>query len=133
METHSVLTLLGVCIVILSLAWFNGANDVAKGIATLVGSGNTAPRRAVLWGSLWIVLGGLAAMIWGVALMDTFSRGLLAPGFSADLIYIVSAVFGATGWIMLATRRGLPVSTTHALLGGIIGAAWAVVGPSGLR
>ncbi len=133
MEIYGALALLGVCIVILALAWFNGANDVAKGIATLVGSNNTAPRRAVLWGSFWTVLGGLAAMIWGVALVDTFSRGLLTPGFSADLIYIVSAVFGATGWIMLATRRGLPVSTTHALLGGIIGAALAVVGPSGLR
>src|SRR3990172_4460101 len=107
MEIYGVLTLLGLCIVILSLAWFNGANDVAKGIATLVGSNNTAPRRAGLWGSLWTVLGRLAAMIWGVALVGPFSRGLLTPGFSADLIYIVSAVFGATGWIMLATRRGL--------------------------
>src|SRR3989304_9296262 len=133
MEIYIALALFGVCIVILSLAWFNGANEVAKGIATLVGSGNTAPRRAVLWGSLWTVLGGLAAMIWGVALMDTFSRGLLAPGFSADLIYLASAMLGTTGWIILATRRGLPVSTTHALLGGIIGAALAVVGPSGLR
>lgn len=133
MEIYGVLALLGMCIVILALAWFNGANDVAKGIATLVGSGNTAPRRAVLWGSLWTVLGGFAAMVWGIALVDTFSHGLLAPGFSADLIYLASAVLGATGWVMLATRRGLPVSTTHALLGGIIGAALVVVGPSGLR
>ena len=133
MEIYIALALFGVCIVILALAWFNGANDVAKGIATLVGSNNTAPRRAVLWGSLWTVLGGLAAMIWGVALVDTFSRGLLTPGFSADLVYLASAVLGATGWVMLATRLGLPVSTTHALLGGIIGAALAVVGPGGLR
>lgn len=133
MEIYGVLALLGLCIVILSLAWFNGANDVAKGIATLVGSGCSMPRRAVLWGSLWTVLGGLAAMAWGMALVDTFSRGLLAPGFSANLIYLASAVLGATGWVMLATRLGLPVSTTHALLGGIIGAALAVAGPSGLR
>lgn len=133
MGIYGVPALLGVCIVILALAWFNGANDVSKGIATLVGRGGTAPRRAVLWGSLWTVLGGLAAMIWGIALVDTFSRGLLAPGFSADLIYLASAVFGATGWVMLATQWGLPVSTTHALLGGIIGAALAVVGPGGLR
>ncbi len=120
-------------VTILVLAWYNGANDVAKGIATLVGSDCTTPRRAVWWGSLCTVVGGLAATVWSAALVDTFSRGLLAPGFSADFFYLISAVLGAAGWIMLATRVGLPVSTTHALLGGIIGAALAAAGPEALR
>ncbi|MEK7190801.1 MAG: inorganic phosphate transporter [Pseudomonadota bacterium] len=118
---------------VLWLAWCNGANDVAKGVATLVGSGESVARRAVLWGGLWTVAGGLTAIVWGMALVDTFSRGLLAPGFGVDAIYLVGALAGAGGWVWLATRFGLPVSTTHALLGGIAGAALALVGPDGLR
>jgi Phosphate/sulphate permeases len=44
----------------LALAWANGANDVAKGVATLVGSGAALAKRAVAWGALWTTLGGLS-------------------------------------------------------------------------
>lgn len=123
----------GAGVLVLWLAWYNGANDVAKGIATLVGGGETGATRAVWWGCLWTVLGGLAALAWGLALVDMFSHGLLAPGFSADLAYIVSVLFGAGAWVMAATRLGLPVSTTHALLGAVVGAALVAVGPDSLR
>ncbi len=58
---------------ILGLAFANGANDVSKGIATLVGSGVTDYRRAVLWGSLWTVAGGVLAAFLGSELAATFS------------------------------------------------------------
>jgi len=118
---------------VLALAWANGANDIAKGVATLVGSGTTHARGAVLWAVVWTVLGGLVAIVWGSALLKVFSSGYLSAGFSVDLTFIASTLIGAAGWVLLATRLGLPVSTTHALLGGIVGAVWMAAGIDGLR
>ena len=65
--------------VTLGVAYFNGANDVSKGIATLVGSGVTDYRRAVLWGTVWTVLGGITAAFASRGLVTVFSgKGLLA-------------------------------------------------------
>ena len=49
----------------LMLAWANGANDVSKGVSTLIGSGLAKPAHAILWGTLWTLLGGVAAVYWG--------------------------------------------------------------------
>lgn len=118
---------------VLMLAWANGANDIAKGVATLVGSGTTHARGAVVWATLWTVLGGLVAIVWGGALLKAFSSGYLSAGFSVDVVFVASTLVGAAGWVLLATRLGLPVSTTHALLGGIVGAVWIAAGIDGLR
>ena len=56
------LTTLLISVLVLALAWANGANDVAKGVATLTGGGVTSARRAILWGTLCTMLGGLAAL-----------------------------------------------------------------------
>jgi len=106
------------------LAWANGANDIAKGVATLVGSGTTKAHHAIIWGTLCTVAGGLTALFWGAALIKTFSTGYLNTTFAIDTAFIISTISGAVLWVGLATQRGLPVSTTHALLGGLIGAAW---------
>ncbi len=58
--------MLGVTVIVLLvwvLAWVNGANDVAKGVATLTGSGASNAKRAILWGTLWTVVGGVAAVL----------------------------------------------------------------------
>ncbi len=117
------LGILAVCLLVLLLAWANGANDIAKGVATLVGNGTTHARRAVLWGTLWTMLGGLAALMWGAALINAFTKGFLSPNFVIDLTFVAGVTLGAAIWVGFATRVGLPVSTTHALLGGIVGAA----------
>lgn len=122
-----------ITLLVLALAWVNGANDVAKGVATLAGSGASNAKRAILWGTLWTVVGGMAAVFWGSALMSTFSSGFLAPGFRVDLTFVAGTLMGAFVWILAATRLGLPVSTTHALLGGVIGAVLTVTGPDGLH
>ncbi len=120
-------------LLVIALAWSNGANDISKGVATLVGSGATNARGAIIWGTLWTVLGGAAAMIWGGALISTFSTGYLSPGFEVDLAFVAATMIGACFWILLATRMALPVSTTHALLGGVIGSALAAAGSHGLH
>ncbi len=120
-------------VLVLLLAWSNGANDISKGIATLVGNGSAHARAAVLWGTLCTTLGGLVALLWGAALIKTFSSAFLDAGFNVDLRFIASTLVGAAGWVFLATRLGWPVSTTHALLGGVVGAVWAVAGFAGLE
>lgn len=125
--------LLLVAVPVLALAWVNGANDVSKGVSTLIGSGVARPSRAIWWGTLWTLLGGLAAVLWGAKLASAFGGGYLAPGFELSADFIFGALTGAFAWVLLATRFGLPVSTTHALLGGTVGAALMAAGPAGLR
>ncbi len=120
-------------VLVLILAWSNGANDISKGIATLVGNGSANARAAVLWGTFCTALGGLVALLWGAALIKTFSSAFLNSDFIVDLHFIASTLVGAAGWVFVATRLGWPVSTTHALLGGVVGAVWAVAGFSGLQ
>ncbi|TAN52272.1 MAG: inorganic phosphate transporter [Methylococcaceae bacterium] len=117
----------------LLLAWANGANDVSKGIATLIGSGLSKPAPAILWGTFWTLLGGVAAAFWGSALASTFAHGYLAADFRPDTAFVAGALCGAFGWVGIATRLGLPVSTTHGLLGGIVGAVWSKAGWEGLN
>ena len=121
-----------VVLLVLSLAWVNGANDVAKGVATLAGSGVAGARPAIIWGTLCTVLGGLMAVLWGAALLTAFAGGYLNDNFDATRVFVAGAVAGAAAWVLVATRLRLPVSTTHALLGGIVGAALASSGSEGL-
>ena len=117
----------------LGLAFANGANDVSKGIATLVGSGVASYRRAMMWGVGWTVVGALAAALVSRGFIPMFSgRGLLAEPLTG-LMFPVSVTCGAVGWLLFATRTGLPVSTTHALVGGLVGAGVIAAGPEGLR
>lgn len=117
---------------VLALAWANGANDVAKGVATLAGSGATGPRRAVWFGAGCSVLGGIAALVWGAALISVFSKGFVAGGVDAAFAFSAGAVFAAAAWTGFATLVRLPVSTTHGLVGGIAGAAIGIAGIGGL-
>ena len=120
-------------LLVLLLAWANGANGVAKGVATLSGSGASSAKRAIVWGSVCTVLGGFAAVWWGASLLRTFGSDFVAPGFHLDLIFVISVLIGACAWVLSASWFGFPVSTTHALLGGIVGAVLIVAGPDGLR
>jgi len=115
------------------ISYVNGANDVSKGIATLVGSGVTNYRRAVLWGTGWTALGGLAAVAWGSAMAATFGGGLLGAGTTATFPAVLATIVGATAWILIATRRGLPVSTTHAIVGSLAGVSVVAYGADGIR
>jgi PiT family inorganic phosphate transporter len=116
----------------LCLGYANGANDVSKGMATLVGAGVTDYRRALLWGTGWTVLGAVLAGLIASSLVATFSgQALLArPPVGASFPAAVAA--GAIGWLVIATVAGLPVSTTHALVGGLCGAGIASQGVSGV-
>jgi PiT family inorganic phosphate transporter len=119
-------------LLVVSLAFANGANDVSKAIATLVGSGVADYRTAILWGTFWTTVGaGLSGLI-ATAMVKTFSQGLLAPGVPSSSILATAVLAGAGLWVLVATRSGLPVSTTHALTGAIVGAGLVAFGTEGL-
>ncbi len=125
-----ILVLLGLGFV---LAFVNGANDVSKGIATLAGSGVSDYRRAIFWGALWTAGGSLFGAVAAKALVATFGSGLLAPGVTPSLDAAAATLFGAAAWVLFATWTGLPVSTTHAIVGAIVGVAATAYGVEGVR
>lgn len=121
-----------VIVVSTMLAYANGANDVSKGIATLVGSGVAHYRRAILWGALWTGLGGAVASVVAGAMLATFGKGLLAADVRPSFAAAIAALAGAGAWVFLATRARLPVSTTHALVGSVVGVGIAAYGAGGV-
>jgi PiT family inorganic phosphate transporter len=114
------------------LSYCNGANDISKGIATLVGSGMAKERSAILWGSMTTTLGAMVAVSLATALVHTFSSGMLTQAISTAS-FPAAAAAGALGWLIIATRAGLPVSTTHAITGGLIGAGLMQFGAAGVQ
>jgi len=116
----------------LALAYANGTNDVSKAIATLVGSGVTNYRTAIIWGTIWTVAGaGLSALV-AKAMLKTFSAGLIQPGIATPPALAQAILVGAMAWVLVASRTGLPVSTSHALTGALVGAGLMSIGSQGL-
>lgn len=111
------------------LAYANGSNDNAKGVATLVGYGAARPRPALLYATLTTAIGAAISFWFSGGLLKSFSTGLFAngtPGLTEA--FFAAVLIGAFGWVIFATFTGLPVSTTHAILGGLIGAGLVAVG-----
>jgi PiT family inorganic phosphate transporter len=106
---------------VLALAYANGTNDVSKAIATLVGSGITNYRAAILWGTFWTMVGAGAAALVAGAMVKTFSQGLVQAGTSIPPIVAMAVLAGAMAWVLCASYTGLPVSTTHVSSSAIIG------------
>ena len=105
---------------VLLLAAANGANDVSKGVATLAGSGVTRYRTAIAWGAGTTLVGAVASAWLGAGLLKLFSSGIVAarptPAFA------LAVLLGAGTWVGAATRWRLPMSSTHAIVGALIGA-----------
>ncbi len=106
------------------LAFANGANDNCKGVATLVGFGAARPRQALLWAAATTALGAVVSFFLAGGLIKGFSTGLFAKDapLAGNAAFFVAVVAGAFGWVILATRTGMPVSTTHAIVGALTGA-----------
>lgn len=111
-----------------ALAFANGANDTCKGVASLVASGEAGPRRVLFWAAATTALGAGAAALWDGGLLQVFRAGFVAGGSEHSPTFFVAVLAAAIAWVLLATATGLPVSTTHALLGGLVGAGLAAVG-----
>ncbi|HJS67282.1 MAG TPA: inorganic phosphate transporter, partial [Nitrospiraceae bacterium] len=117
---------------VFALAFANGANDVSKAIATLVGSGITDYRSAIAWGTAWTMVGAASAAFVANAMIKTFSHGLVQTGTIIGPDVTLAVLTGAMAWVLFASRTGLPVSTTHALTGAIIGTGLVAFAGEGL-
>ncbi|RLF88281.1 phosphate permease [Thermococci archaeon] len=106
----------------LAMAWAIGANDAANSMSTAVGAGAITPKQAVLIAG---VLEFTGAYFFGKSVTETIRKGIIDPSKINDpnvLIYgSIAALLGATIWLIIATKYGLPVSTTHSIIGGIVG------------
>lgn len=110
----------------LLVAFANGANDNFKGSATLFGSGLTRFWPAMIFATVATLAGSGLAIFLAEQLLSSFSgKGLVESALTADVRYAASVAFAAGTTVLLATRVGMPVSTTHALIGGLLGAALA--------
>ncbi len=110
----------------LAVAYANGANANFKGVASLVGSGTTSYWTAVRWATLTTAAGCLMAVFGSSAMLQTFSgKGIVPDALAAQPSFIFAVAAGAAIANLLATRLGFPVSTTHMLMGGLLGAGIA--------
>lgn len=113
------LLVLAVCFV----AFTNGANANFKGVASLYGSGTTTLRTALIWGTATTFAGSLAAALLSSGLLQRFSgRGIVPDSLVASPKFLSAVAIGAALTSLLATRLKFPVSTTHALVGALLGA-----------
>lgn len=115
------------------LAFANGANDNGKGVATLVSYGAAKPRAALVFASVMTALGGIVSFWMAGGLLKSFSVGLFASGVTLGDSFFVAVLIGAVGWVVLATRVGMPVSTTHAIIGALTGAGLVAFGGEHIR
>lgn len=145
------LTIYGIPLILISAAMLGffaaygvGANDVANAMGTSVGSKVLTIKQAVLIAAVFEFLGAFLA---GGGVTQTIRKGVIDPSlFDANLeilIYgMISALFASGTWLLIASLRGWPVSTTHTIVGAIVGFGiyalgfdkinWSVVGNIGL-
>ena len=108
------------------LAYTNGANDNFKGVASLYGSATTGFRTALVWGTATTLAGSITAIFLAGELMKKFSgKGLVPDALTQSPGFLLAVALGAALTVLLATRLGFPISTTHALTGALTGAGLA--------
>jgi PiT family inorganic phosphate transporter len=115
-----------ICIVLVALAFdfLNGFHDAANSIATVVSTRVLSPRLAVVWAAFFNFV---AAFTFGTAVAKTMGRGMIDLQY-VNLYVILAGLLGAIFWDILTWYYGLPVSSSHALMGGYAGAAVAKAG-----
>src|SRR5688572_26254313 len=119
-----------VFLVLLALAFdfMNGFHDAANSIATVVSTGVLKPWQAVLWAAFFNVL---AWAVFHLSVAATVGKGIIDPTF-VDNRLIFGALIGAISWNFITWYYGIPSSSSHALIGGMVGAIMAKVGAESL-
>ena len=113
----------------LFMAWGIGANDVANAMGTSVGSGALTLKQAIIIAAIFEFLGAFLA---GGEVTSTIRKGIIDPAvFKAIpdkfVLGMLSALLAAATWLLIASHRGWPVSTTHSIVGAIVGFSAVVV------
>jgi PiT family inorganic phosphate transporter len=131
MELAAVIFIVGVA---LAFDFVNGMHDAANSIATVVATRVLRPFQAVAWAAFFNFI---AAFGFGVAVADTIGTGVIDTGIVTPQV-ILAALSGAIIWDMITWYYGLPSSSSHALIGGLVGAAlvaagWDAIESAGIR
>ncbi|MCP4212375.1 MAG: inorganic phosphate transporter [Halieaceae bacterium] len=120
---YGTIFLIMACLFGFFMAWGIGANDVANAMGTSVGSGALTLKQAILVAMLFEFLGAYLA---GGEVTSTIRKGIIDPSIMDDnpelMVYgMLSALLAAGTWLMIASIKGWPVSTTHSIVGAIVG------------
>ncbi len=120
--------LAAIVVIALAFDYTNGFHDAANAIATAVGTRALKPRTALAMAAILNLIGAFVAE--GVA--ETVGKGIIEIGTvseSSGLILVFSALVGAITWNLITWWFGLPSSSTHAMVGGLVGAGVAAAAP----
>ena len=129
---HGEIFIILACLFGFFMAWGVGANDVANAMGTSVGSKAITIKQAIL---IAVVFEFLGAWLAGGEVTNTIRKGIIDPELLQDdpqlLVYgMLAALLAAGTWLLVASMRGWPVSTTHSIVGAIVGFAVAGLGPA---
>src|SRR6267143_6418987 len=119
---------LAIVLVALAFDFVNGFHDSANSIATVVSTRVLSPRLAVIWAAFFNFV---AFAVFGVHVAKTIAKGTVDPAVVTPAI-VLAALLAALIWNLLTWWRGLPTSSSHALIGGFVGAAVVSNGPSSI-
>ena len=128
--SHGFILLTLACVFGLFMAWGIGANDVANAMGTSVGSRALTLKQAIIIAAIFEFAGAYLA---GGEVTSTIRKGIIDPAVLTDtpelLVFgMLSALLAAATWLLIASIKGWPVSTTHSIVGAIVG--FAAVGIS---
>src|ERR1700686_5411786 len=117
------MTIVILLLAVLALAYANGANDNFKGVATLFGSGTCSFPKALAWAAVATLAGSFLALVLAHGLVDNFKgKGLVPDEVTRQPTFLLAVALGAGLTVLIATFTGMPISTTHALTGALVGA-----------
>src|SRR5215216_1994195 len=120
--------LLGLIFVALAFDFLNGLHDAANSIATIVSTRVLRPRYAVIWAAFFNFI---AFLFFGLHVAATIGTGIVAAEI-VDAAVIFGALMGAISWNLITWWAGIPSSSSHALIGGLVGAGVAKAGTGAL-
>src|SRR3954451_23141404 len=124
----ALLMLILVVVTALIFDYINGFHDAANAVATVVSTGVLPLRTAILLAALLNFLGAFG----GTAVATTIGKGLVAPGAVTQVV-VLAALLGAITWNLVTWYFGIPSSSSHALVGGLVGAATAQSGRGAIQ
>ncbi|MFH0760620.1 MAG: inorganic phosphate transporter [Bacteroidota bacterium] len=116
--------IIAIIIIALAFDFLNGMNDAANSIATVISTKVLSPTQGVIWAAFWNFA---AAGIFGVTVAKTIGKGIVDPSIINEYV-ILAALVSAIIWVYACTHFGLPISVSHALIGGLIGPALVIGG-----
>jgi PiT family inorganic phosphate transporter len=123
----SLFLLVLIIIAALGFGFTNGLNDAANAIATAIGSRVLSPLNAVIIAAFFNLVGTLSGALLGAYVAKTIGKGIVMPE-ALTLYTVIAGVVAAIIWVVAATYYGMPLSVSHSLIAGLLGAGIAAAG-----